>query len=70
MNINRRMIRVDCTEPTCPNYQMVGDDAPVPAQPWRCSPCEDALLEQQVNALARIEDARRAMLGRDESDTF
>jgi hypothetical protein len=63
-------IRLDCTTETCPNYQMVRADDPIPAQPWRCSTCLDAIERQMVDELARREDARRAMLWRDVEDTF
>ena len=48
-------IRIDCSTETCPNYEVIHRDDPIPSdhEHWRCSTCEDALAEQEATERAR-----------------
>lgn len=57
-------MRMDCRMPGCSNYCLV-DKIPPSHSSWQCPECEAFEFEQHVETMAREDEARRAMLGRD-----
>lgn len=54
---------IKCDTPTCVNVQMIGRDDPIPKH-WLCSVCEDHVLDQQLEDMARLEqDRNRPVIG-------
>jgi len=48
-------IRISCATPTCPNYQVLHRDGPLPSGDWFCSTCEDHHAELEADDLYRRE---------------